>query len=359
MDALDERSDAVARALARQAASLRVPGGSIDRVKRRARQRRQRRSAGIGVVSVAASLGGLATLAARDTPSSLAPTDETSNPSSTQDGTTSSSATDSTDGSAPASTLGVTALAKGASGPDVIRVQDRLRALGFDPGPSDGTFGTQTQQAVWAFEGLVLGRSWAQQTGSLDREALDKLFDPALAIDSRRSGVGNHTEIYLDRQVLAVFHEGEAVLITHISSGSGEQWCDSITQDTDDYGQPLDEPSTKDVCGVSKTPGGVFKVYRRLEGNRQGPLGGMYNPVYFNYGIAVAGAVNVPREPVSRGAIRIPMAIADYFPSLVENGDDVFVWDGIKEPEVQSREETLPVFIYPNPAGTTAQSSTT
>ena len=59
----------------------------------------------------------------------------------------------------------------------------------------------------------------------------------------------------------------------------------------------------------------------------------MWNPVYFNYGIAVHGAGNVPSYPASHGCVRIPMHIGNYFPSLVKYGDQVFVFDGIKEPE--------------------------
>ena len=35
--------------------------------------------------------------------------------------------------------------------------------------------------------------------------------------------------------------------------------------------------------------------------------------------IAIHGAVNVPVMPVSHGAIRIPMHVAEYFQSLVES----------------------------------------
>jgi hypothetical protein len=46
------------------------------------------------------------------------------------------------------------------------------------------------------------------------------------------------------------------------------------------------------------------------------------------------------------------MFIAEYFPSLVKNKDDVLVWDGVKEPEDQRAEDMLPHFNYPNPAAT-------
>jgi hypothetical protein len=64
----------------------------------------------------------------------------------------------------------------------------------------------------------------------------------------------------------------------------------------------------------------------------------MFNPVYFNYGIAVHGAKNVPLQPASHGCIRIHMELSKTFPSLVKNGNRVYVWgqDG-REPESYSR----------------------
>lgn len=153
-----------------------------------------------------------------------------------------------------------------------------------------------------------------------------------------------------------MFHRGAATLVSHMSSGalaeSGEpaEWCEVVTVDTDERGNPLPEPVDKDICGRSKTPGGVFDFYRRVDGIRHGALGAMWNPVYFNYGIAVHGATNVPNHPTSHGCVRIPMHIADYFPALVANGDAVLVWNGLAEPEDVSDDDRLPVFDYPNPA---------
>lgn len=345
MTDLDDRSRHIAALLDHQTLTVDVRPGSLEQVRRRARQRRQRRTAGVSVLGAAAAIGGVVALATRSGDRSVVPADTTTSDTTTSD-PTSVTVVDST---APLPPDGQVALAKGSTGDRVRRAQDRLHALGFDPGPSDGVFGEQTEQAVWAFEGLVLGRTWQEQTGVLDERSLDTLFDSGTTIAPLRPEAGDHTEIHLDMQTLAVFHGDTPVLVTHISSGSGEMWCEVITQDTDDKGQPLPEPVVKDVCGVSKTPGGVFQFYRRYEGDRRGPLGGMYNPVYFNYGIAVAGAQNVPRQPVSHGGIRIPMAIAEYFPTLVKNGEAVLVWDGVKEPEQQSRKDTLPTFNYPNP----------
>ena len=169
-------------------------------------------------------------------------------------------------------------------------------------------------------------------------------------------------------RLMAVFTDDQPTLITHISSGELDEngdpalWCEVTKYDTDNEGRPLDEPVVKDECAYSKTPGGVFRFRRKVDGNRVGPLGGMYNPVYFNYGIAVHGAKEVPRFPASHGCIRINMDIAEYFPDLVSIGNPVLVWghDG-REPEGYTKKEMLTSFNYANPDSTltTTTSSTT
>ena len=246
-----------------------------------------------------------------------------------------------------------------SKGDEVLALQQRLKDLGFDPDDIDGTFGRGTQQALWAFEKLILGTPSDAATGILTNEMWQIMQDPIAIQPQREVGEGKtHMEIFLVQQVAIVFTNDKPVLVTHISSGTGETWCEIAKYNTDEFGQPLAVPIEKDICGVSKTPGGVFKFYRRVEGERIGALGSMWNPVYFNYGIAVHGSRNVPLHPASHGCIRIPMFIADYFPSLVANGDKVYVWDGVKEPEDQTKAERTPPFNYPNPDATTSTTST-
>ena len=254
----------------------------------------------------------------------------------------------------------------GSTGPDVTKVQERLAELGFAPGPVDGVFGDVTQQAVWAYKKLVL---------KIPRDELDAsdnatmvtpemwltMQDPIVIQPRRPEGVGRtHTEIYLPEQVLVVFTDDKPTMIAHIASGDDKEWCQVVSYNTDEQGRPLEEPVERDECGRSHTPGGVFKFNRRYDGVRQSPLGGLYNPVYFNYGIAVHGAQNVPLHPASHGCVRIHMALAETFPDLVENGDHVYVWgqDG-REPEQYSKQETIPPFNWRNPNSTTTTSSTT
>ena len=169
---------------------------------------------------------------------------------------------------------------------------------------------------------------------------------------ARRAVAQTHVEVYLPQQVLVVFRDNQPILISHISTGSNQDWCEVVKVDNDDGTQ-----TEKGICGESITPGGVFSFNRRRAGWREGELGRMWNPVYFNYGIAVHGAGNVPSYPASHGCVRIPMHIGNYFPSLVKYGDQVFVFDGVKEPEAYGAQ--VPPFNTPDPNYTTTTSSTT
>ena len=236
-------------------------------------------------------------------------------------------------------------LARGNAGRDVEILQDRLRALGFDPGPTDGVFGPATEQSVWAFEKLVLATPRAEVTGAVTADVWAAM-SAAIIVAPPRQLSGTHLEVYLPEQVAVLFENGEPRLITHISSGDGEDWCETVTVDNDDGTQ-----TTKGICGTSLTPGGVYRVEREVEGWKNAALGQLFNPVFFNFGIAVHGAYNVPSYPASHGCVRIPLHIAEYFPSLVDVGDPVYVFDGVKEPEEYGAQ--LPIFDRADPNFTT------
>jgi peptidoglycan hydrolase-like protein with peptidoglycan-binding domain len=80
----------------------------------------------------------------------------------------------STSKTAPATTTtfpvaGRPVLKLGSTGPDVVALQQRLTALGYNTGSADGNFGTSTQTAVMAFQkaknipadGVVGSSTWA------------------------------------------------------------------------------------------------------------------------------------------------------------------------------------------------------
>jgi hypothetical protein len=239
-------------------------------------------------------------------------------------------------------------LFQGVVGDDVKMVQQRLATLKFDPGPQDGVYGQNTIQAVWAFEKLVMGKMRTDATGVVTPEMWDLMQGPVNIVPRRQPGTPAHVEVYLPEQVMAVFNGAVVAMVTHISSGSTEQWCEEVTIDPGEDGNDSDEQIKRGYCGEAITPAGVYYFYNRKVGMRESKLGSMYNPVYFNFGIAVHGAINVPLEPESHGCIRIPMTVARYFPALVQYGDKVYVFDGLRDPEVYGSPPPTFDWIDPN-----------
>ena len=238
------------------------------------------------------------------------------------------------------------ALHKGLVGTDVKRMQQRLIDLGYDPGKADGNFGEKTRSAVWAFEKLIMGVPVGQTSGKVTPTVWDRMQDNIVITPKRPKATRTHLEVYLPQQVAILFVDNKVRLITHISSGTGQPFQQEVTIDPGEDGNETGTvPIQALVNGVSFTPGGVFKFTRRWDpldapdGWRDGRLGRMYKPIYFNYGLAVHGSGKVPDGPASHGCIRIPMHIADYFPDLVAKGDQVFVFDGKQSPESYGRQK--------------------
>jgi len=242
-------------------------------------------------------------------------------------------------------------LRPGMKGDDVLRVQQRLAALHFDPGPQDSEFGQNTIQAVWAFEKLVMGTPRSGATGVVTPSTWAIMQSDIQVKPRRDADTATHVEVYLPEQVMIVFKENIPVVITHISSGSNEKWCEEVTISPGEDGNNTDAEVKRGICGDAVTPPGIFYFYNRRQGMRESKLGTMYNPVYFNYNIAIHGAILVPLEPASHGCIRIPMSVARYFQAIVAYGDRVYVFDGVKEPEEYG--SPVPPFDRPDPDYTT------
>jgi peptidoglycan hydrolase-like protein with peptidoglycan-binding domain len=194
-------------------------------------------------------------------------------------------------------------LSWGDSGPVVAVYQQRLKDLHFDPGGVDGTFGQDTEYAVTAVEKLY-GLQRDGRIGPMVKLALEHFrYKPALP-----KAEGDRVEINLDTQVLTVYKHWQPILITTTSTGSGEHFCGGA-----------------DGCQYAITPAGHFHFEYLHRGWDKGKLGRMWNPYYFNGGIAVHGLQSVPSYPASHGCARIPMDIANYFPTLVTQGESVYV----------------------------------
>ncbi len=262
-------------------------------------------------------------------------------------------------------------LGYGMAGGDVERLQTRLEELGFELGEIDGQFGNLTRMAVWAYEKLVLQVPRDEARAVVTDEIWQHMQQP-IRIEPRRwhskgEATRNHTEVYLPEQVAAFFVDDEVALISHISSGDGKEWREVVTIDPGELNNENGtEPLVRREIGVSLTPGGVFRFDRMVEGLRNSALGGMWDPAYFNYGIAIHGALNVPLHPASHGCIRMPQTIGRIFHQFIDEGDQVFVWDGIKEPEFYAQNPNaayprgqLPIFNRVDPTYTTTTTTTT
>ena len=195
-------------------------------------------------------------------------------------------------------------LGRGSRGPEVAALEQRLVALHYDVGGTpDDVFDQDTAYAVTAFQKVSgLGR-----TGRATDDVVAALATASPPPAMVPAGNGDRVEIDIPRQVLFLYKGGSLQKIITISSGSNERFC------------------SEGYCRTAVTPGGSFGIYRQGRGWEYGPLGGLYNPQYFNGGIAIHGATSVPAYPASHGCIRIPMSAAEWFPGQVYPDMAVYV----------------------------------
>ena len=230
-----------------------------------------------------------------------------SSTSSTVAPTTTALVTTTTGPAKPAPPAG---LRSGSRGDDVMALEQRLTDLRFDTGKVDGVFDGSTTHAVMAFQ-KAYGMS---RTGRATPDVIDRMGQVGLQTEMVPGGGATKVEVDLKRQILTVWKGGALLRVVDVSTGSGKRYC----VDGD--------------CAKAVTPGGSFKVTRRISGWRTSRLGKLYNPLYFNGGIAIHGAPSVPAYPASHGCVRIPMYVSGWFPGQVPNGTPVYVLGGPKAP---------------------------
>ena len=207
-------------------------------------------------------------------------------------------------------------IGQGAKGDKVVEVQTLLQNLKFDIGDTGGSFGDQTYHAVMAFQ-KVNGLSRTGRVSDATLAAMRTAVDPEPLLPS---GGADRIEIDLEKQYLALYKGGTLDKLLSISSGSGKDFC------------VLDPETNKTACDKAVTPGGSFRIRSRIIGWRESKLGLLYNPLYFNGGIAIHGAPSVPGTPASHGCVRIPMISAEWFPDAVVNNTPVYVFGGENRP---------------------------
>lgn len=191
----------------------------------------------------------------------------------------------------------------------IAQAQQRLSDLGYWIPSVDGKWREGSRQALIAFQ-KVEGRA---RTGRLNERELAALRSAQTPI-ARERGFP-HVEVELKRQVLFIVGAGGIVSkILPVSTGNGEPF--TIEGET--------EPAI--------TPTGRFRVYRKLPGWRESPLGLLYYPSYILGGIAIHGNPAVPSRPASHGCIRIPMFAAKEFSDMTPIGTQVIIYDGGSTP---------------------------
>lgn len=202
---------------------------------------------------------------------------------------------------------GVT-IGSGSTNPNISLYEQRLVDLKFDPGTVDNVYDSKT---VYAVQGLqkITGLPRTGVLGDSEIQALNTFQYEPFTTDTEL----NRFEVNLDKQVAVLYKDNQVRLITTISSGNQRSYS-YVSKKTGRF-----------VTSKANTPTGKFAFTRRYTGWEKSDLGRLYNPVYFVGGIAVHGYYSVPTSPASHGCVRIPMYIAEYFPSLVAKGEAVYV----------------------------------
>jgi N-acetylmuramoyl-L-alanine amidase len=179
-------------------------------------------------------------------------------------------------------------LRTGSQGAAVLALQRRLTSLGYWLGAADGQFGDLTRQAVVAVQ-KVAGLARDGVCGPATWARVDVGVRPAA-----RTTKGGVVEIDKKTQTLLVVNAGVVRWVFNTSTGSGRKY----------------RQGGKDHIAV--TPAGDFRVFRRVDGWDDGPLGKLYRPQYFNGGIAVHGYPVVPSTPESHGCCRVSLPGMDF-----------------------------------------------
>jgi len=190
---------------------------------------------------------------------------------------------------------------------ELVEAGERLAELGywFDPEAGAARF----RHALIAFQ-KVEGRP---RTGRLTSDELEAIRRAAPPTPYESGGL--HLEVDLYRQTLFLVDSlAGMVRILPVSSGSGECFTEG--------------GRTRRAV----TPLGRFTVTRKIAGWRKSPLGTLYYPLYFHYGVARHGNAAVPTRPASHGCVRIPLFPASELAALAPEGTPVIIYDSNPRP---------------------------
>ena len=193
-------------------------------------------------------------------------------------------------------------LRQGDSGVDVRLVQRFLRAGGYYWGPMNGDFDTEMRFALLSLQ----KHRHLETTGQAGTAEWHALAHPRRGRPLVGGGA-DRIEVDLRRQLLTVYRDHHEVLISHISTGTGRHYCR--------HGH----------CGTAITPVGDFRITGRSPGWHRGPLGAMFDSLYFHGPVAIHGSTTIPLHPASHGCVRLPLETARHLFALAKPGEPIYV----------------------------------
>jgi peptidoglycan hydrolase-like protein with peptidoglycan-binding domain len=177
-------------------------------------------------------------------------------------------------------------LRRGATGPSVRALEQRLLDLHYALERVDAVYGQDTYDAVLAFQKV----SGLSRTGEVD-PALWRRLQVAATPHARYGG--DHVEVDKSRQVLLEVRGGKVALVVQVSTGA-----------------------------TGNTPVGLWHVYSRVPGWSWV----LWYPTYFLRGFAIHGYPDVPPWPASHGCVRVPMWIATRLYAMHPYGFPIYVY---------------------------------
>jgi PKD domain/L,D-transpeptidase catalytic domain/Putative peptidoglycan binding domain len=184
--------------------------------------------------------------------------------------------------------VAVPTLSVGSHGRSVWLLERRLADLHYLLARVDGFYGTDTYDAVLAFEKV----NWLPRTGSVDRRVWTRLAHASVPRARYRSGA--HVEVDKARQVLFDVRGGEVTHVVQVSTGA-----------------------------TGNTPVGIWHVYSKEAGFN---AKSMFDSLYFLRGFAIHGYPYVPPYPASHGCVRVPLWAAPALYATHSYGTTVIIY---------------------------------
>ncbi|MBP1631961.1 MAG: L,D-transpeptidase family protein [Acidobacteria bacterium] len=208
-------------------------------------------------------------------------------------------------GGEPAPGCEVIALAPGATGEPVLRLQQALTTGLFYRGPIDGTYGQQTEFAAVAFH-KATGRPRTTDWAYSDWAALGRFVSDI----PDRPDEPDRIEVDVTRQILTLVEAGHVAAIIPVSTASGEPYV-----------------TYTGAVVYSRTPRGDFHLTHHGFGWQCSYIGCIYYPWFFTPHYAIHGYPNVPPWPASHGCVRVPVWESDWLEGHLAVGMAMHIWD--------------------------------